>query len=68
MILWKQCGLIIKGKIAFVNAKALPLITYVTNFVHVQINIMKIIDKIVYKFVWKKKKQSIIEKKWLKGD
>ena len=55
MIVWKQCGLIIKGKIAIVKAKALPLITYVTNFVHVPIDIVKTIDKIGYEIVWGKK-------------
>ena len=32
---WKQLGLTIKGNIAIVKAKALPLITYVTNFIYV---------------------------------
>ena len=52
---WKQRGLTIKSKIAIVKAKALPLITYVTNFIYVPKDVIEAIDKLLYEFVWKKK-------------
>ena len=56
----------IKGKIAVVKAKALPLITYVTNFIYVPKDVIEIIDKLLTEFVWKKKhhvkRSNLIEK------
>ena len=48
---WKQRGLTIKGKIAIVKAKALPLITYVTNFIYVPEDVNERIDKLLYEYV-----------------
>ena len=67
---WKQRGLTIKGKIAIVKAKALPLITYVTNFIYVSKDVIETIDKLLYEFVWKKKhhvKRSTLIEKIAKG-
>ena len=67
---WKQRGLTIKGKIAIVKAKALPLITYVTNFIYVPKDAIETIDKLLYEFVWKKKhhvKRSTLIGKIAKG-
>ena len=67
---WKQRGLTIKGKIAIVKAKALPLITYVTNFIYVPKDVIETIDKLLYEFVWKKKhhvKRSTLIEKIAKG-
>ena len=67
---WKQRGLTIKGKIAIVRAKALPLITYVTNFIYVPKDVIETIDKLLYEFVWKRKhhvKRSILIEKIAKG-
>ena len=44
---WKQRGLTIKGKIAIVKAKALPLITYVANFICVPKDVIETIDKLL---------------------
>ena len=44
-----------KSKIAIVKAKALPLITYVTNFIYVPKDVIETIDKLLYEFVWKQK-------------
>ena len=52
---WKQRGLTIKDKIAIVKAKALPLITYVTNFIYIPTDVIESVDKLLYEFVWKKK-------------
>ena len=63
-------GLTIKGKIAIVKAKALPLITYVTNFIYVPKDVIETIDKLLYEFVWKKKhhvKRSTLIEKIAKG-
>ena len=53
--MWSQRNLSIKGKITILKAKALPLITYVCNFIFVCGDFITAIDKILYKFVWTNK-------------
>ena len=53
--MWSQRNLSIKGKITILKTKALPLITYVCNFIFVCRDFITAIDKILYKFVWKNK-------------
>ena len=68
--IWKQRGLTIKDKIAIIKAKALPLITYVANFIYVPKDCIETIDKLLYEFVWKKKhhvKRSTLIEKIAKG-
>ena len=52
--LWSQRGLTIKDKITIIKPKALPLITFVTNFIYVPTDVIKTIETILYDFVWKK--------------
>ena len=63
---WKQRNLTIKGKIIILKSKALPLITYATNFLYVPNYVVDAIDKLIYSFVWKSKhhvkKSTLIEK------
>ena len=64
--IWGLVGLTIKGEIAIVKAKPLPLITYVTNFIYVPKDVFETIDKLLYEFVWTKKhhvkRSTLIEK------
>ena len=53
--LWSQRGLTIKGKITIIKSKALPLITFATNFIYVPKDVIETIETILYDFVWKKK-------------
>ena len=53
--LWSQRGLTIKGKITIIKSKALPLITFATNFIYVPKDVIETIKTILYDFVWKKK-------------
>ena len=52
--IWKERGLTIKVKIATIKAKALPLITYVTNFIYVPKDVIESVDKLLYQFELKK--------------
>ena len=58
--------LTIKGKISILKSKALPLITYATNFLYVPNYVLDAIDILIYSFVWKYilhvKKLTLIEK------
>lgn len=64
--MWSQRQLTIKGKIQLLKAKAVPLITYVCNFLYVSLDTINDIDKILYSFVWKNKhhvkKTTLIQK------
>ena len=45
----------INGKITIIKSKALPLITFATNFIYVPKDVIETIETILYDFVWKKK-------------
>jgi len=53
--MWSQRQLTIKGKILLLKAKAIPLITYVCNFLHVTTDTIKQIETMLYNFVWNNK-------------
>ena len=50
--------LTIKGKITIIKAKALPIITYATDFICLPKDVIETIEAILYDFVWKKKHHS----------
>ena len=53
--IWSQRNLTIKGRITILEAKALPLVTYMSTCLYVLKHIIDTIDKVLYNFVWKKK-------------